>query len=122
MRAMLATGLHVMAMAFLRTMPPLLAKRRLDALGARLPELSAKEARRTLKFLRGGTCLSRSLALSARMPRAHVVIGGVRPRRGAFEAHAWVENDGEVLFEGGSHKVLAKIGWMGEALGVDGGE
>jgi hypothetical protein len=46
---------------------------------------------------RRGSCLSRSLAIAARLPGSTVVIG-VDPRRSArLSAHAWVELGSEII-------------------------
>jgi hypothetical protein len=84
------------ARGLLAACPPARAHAVLLRIGARFPPIeTADEARRTLRFLaRYGTCLTRSLAVAARIPRADVVIG-VAPRKDApLFAHAWVEMDG----------------------------
>lgn len=44
-----------------------------------------------------GTCLSRSLAIAARMPDAEVVIGVAPGGASPLFAHAWVEMNGTPL-------------------------
>ena len=60
--------------------------------GALLPRLSVDEGRIVAGRLRGGTCLTRSMTVAARVPSARVAIGA-RRERGTFGAHAWVEFD-----------------------------
>lgn len=91
--------LHVVAWGLLRACPPARAHGILLRIGTRLrPIETAEEARLVSRRLAGhGTCLSRSLAVAARTPRADVVIG-VEPRENApLFAHAWVEMDGVPL-------------------------
>src|SRR5262249_34007260 len=65
-----------------------------------------------------GTCLSRSLAVSARCPGSQVVLGVVPPgaerrppaERRPIEAHAWVEIDGVALPESDSRRPWVEIG------------
>ena len=69
----------------------------MSIMGAFLPPLvrRADIAKSASRLRSRGTCLSRSLALAARMPEAEVVIGAA-PRRGErLFAHAWVELRGE---------------------------
>jgi hypothetical protein len=98
---MLATRiLHAVAVLAVRTRPPLAAKRIVDALGRALPALSLGDAMRTAQELEGsGTCLTRALAIAARLPGSEVVIGSDGPSRGTrpFGAHAWVEREGTIV-------------------------
>jgi len=89
-------ALLFIAGGLLRFCPPARAHALLARLGSLLPALrTAEEARRAARSLSGhGTCLTRSLAISARAPAAEVVIA-VQPRgRGPLFAHAWIEIDG----------------------------
>jgi hypothetical protein len=52
------------------------------------------EARRSFLRLRGGTCLSRALVTSARLPGSEIAIG-VRRVDGSVCAHAWVSVVGD---------------------------
>ncbi len=67
--------------------------------GARLvPDLDASSARRMLHELaRVGTCLSRSLAVAARLPRSEVAFGFDPADAPHFRPHAWVLVDGTPL-------------------------
>lgn len=89
-------ALLMIARGLLRASRPLRAHAIMLRLGAWLPPLgSADEARRVARSLAGrGSCLSRALAVAARVPTADVVIG-VEPRGAApLFAHAWVEMNG----------------------------
>jgi hypothetical protein len=105
--------LNFLARVALKGASPLNAKRLVDVVGGLFPPLSPAEARKVASRLEGhGTCLSRSLALAARVPGAEVVIG--RVPGDAFWAHAWVERDGNVISpqaEAGKDKLpeLARI-------------
>jgi hypothetical protein len=81
--------LHVVAYVALRKLPLRSAHRLVLQASSLVPARTPSHAPR----LRGGTCLSRALAISARIPRSDVVIGVSTP--GAFNAHAWVEIDGK---------------------------
>jgi hypothetical protein len=91
--------LHAIAKLVIRTRPPLVAKRIVDALGRALPVLSLGDAMRIAQELEGsGTCLTRALAISARLPGSQVVIGSDGPSTpGFFGAHAWVEREGTIV-------------------------
>jgi hypothetical protein len=91
--------LHAVAVLAVRTRPPLAAKRIVDALGRALPALPLGDAMRIAQELEGsGTCLTRALAISARLRGSQVVIGSDGPASGgAFGAHAWVERDGTIV-------------------------
>lgn len=92
--------LHVVARAALRALPPLDAKRVVDAAAVPLGRYpSLDRARAAAGTLDGtGTCLSRALTVAARLDGARVVIG-VEPGRqiSMLHAHAWVEIDGAPL-------------------------
>ena len=91
---------------------PRSAHRVVRAVGRALPALDASEATRVAAGLAGrGTCLSRALALAARLPGAEVVIGARRPGvDGAFTAHAWLERDGVALAsDAEGHRELARL-------------
>jgi hypothetical protein len=92
-------SLHAVAWALLGVYPPARAHAILMRVGAHLrPIETADEALRVSRAIgRFGTCLSRSLAVAARLPVAEVVIG-VAPRQNApLFAHALVEIDGTPL-------------------------
>lgn len=90
-------GLHGVARVALRLERPLVAKRIVDRLGARMRPLEdLGEARRAAGWLdTSGTCLSRAITLAARLPNADVVLAitepGWRERSEGLGAHAWVE-------------------------------
>src|SRR6185503_3596959 len=83
--------------------PPLRAKDWVERAASVFPVISTVvEARRLTRRLgTRGTCLSRSLAVAARCPGSHVVIGVEPPERGkahradsakwSLNAHAWIE-------------------------------
>ena len=90
--------LHVFARVAVRAATPLRAMRMVELAGGFLPPLSPREALRVATALGGrGTCLSRSLAIAARLPFAEVVIGGSLAPGRPFAAHAWVEHEGEAI-------------------------
>ena len=89
-------ALHALAYAALRVMPPLRAHAVVMRAGRLLPQRRSREAvRRAADRLRRGSCLSRALTVAARAPGSDVIIGVKEP--GAFEAHAWVELEGQPL-------------------------
>ncbi len=89
-------ALHCVAYVALRALPPPKAYSVVLRVGSLLPQRRSPEAaRRAMKRLHLGTCLSRSLTIAARTPGSEVVIGVQRP--GTFSAHAWVEIDGKPL-------------------------
>ena len=94
--------LHAAAWTVMRLFSPQRARRAALRLGAALPALQVEEARRRHAALRRGTCLSRAIAIAARVPGAEVVIG-VEPGGpvALVRAHAWVmvgqERIGETL-------------------------
>jgi Transglutaminase-like superfamily len=85
----------VVALAFLKPKRARGLVGRLGATSHSIDEAEARDAVFRLKPL--GTCLSRSLAIAARLPNAEVVIG-VR-RDSDVRAHAWVELAGKPLVE-----------------------
>ncbi len=105
------SGLHVASRLALRLLRPRQAFRVVAALGRLVPSLDRTEAEAYAVNLSGrGSCLSRSVAVAARLPGAKVMIGvapvgygAVRAalygaRRGeVLKAHAWVEVDGRPL-------------------------
>lgn len=93
---MLSHLLHGFAFLSVRLLPPLRAQRALRAITSVLPPLSREESIGVLRRLRGGSCLTRSMTVAARLSGASVVIGIPRPRS-RFGAHAWVEQDGRPL-------------------------
>jgi hypothetical protein len=103
-------SLHALAYVALRITSPRRAQRWLDRIGRLYPALATPDdARRMMKRLGGrGTCLSRSLAVVARLPGSEVVIGVQHgrakpaPRKSSrpLDAHAWVEVGGVTIDEG----------------------
>ena len=93
---MLSSLLHGFAFLSVKLLPPIRAHRALCVVAAALPRLSREESARVLVRLQGGTCLTRSMTVAARLPGASVVIGVPRPGD-EFEAHAWVEQEGRPL-------------------------
>ena len=93
--------LHWFARAALRVAPPARAKRIVDAVarfGAFRPRLAAADARERLDALgEHGTCLTRALAVGARIPSAAIVIGVGAPNKGRLVAHAWLIVDGDLI-------------------------
>ena len=101
--------LHVLARVAVRAATPLRAMRFVEAAGGWLPPLSTQQAQRVAAALEGrGTCLSRSLAIAARLPSAEVVIGGSLVPGGPLAAHAWVERGGQAISP--THGHLREIG------------
>lgn len=64
--------------------------------GRWFPALSGDEAAVCAGRLRAGTCLTRAIAVSSRLPGSQVVIGvrGAAASRAGLVGHAWVEQDG----------------------------
>jgi Transglutaminase-like superfamily len=91
--------IHLVARLALVLGPPARAKRIVDAIACLWPPLSVGEAMRTAQEIEsaGGTCLTRALAVAARVPGAHVVLGSDAPGGRPFAAHAWVERDGVLI-------------------------
>jgi hypothetical protein len=105
--------LHVVARVALRLSPPLRAKRVVDRVGQAMGKMDTADAREVLRSLGGsGTCLTRSLAVAARLTGAEIVIlaAPVSYARGglseagdpALFAHAWVEHAGVRIGDGGA--------------------
>jgi hypothetical protein len=102
-------ALNAVAYVSLMVAPPLRAKTWVERFGSFYPALNTVEEAQRLSRRLGarGTCLSRSLAVAARCPGSHVVVGVVPPDRGklartdsphwSVNAHAWVEIDGVPL-------------------------
>lgn len=86
----------LLARELLRTRSPLQVHEAVRRLGSYLPRLrSVAEARAAMRALSAhGTCLTRSLAIASRMPRADIAIGVVHDPTEPLRAHAWVEIDG----------------------------
>jgi hypothetical protein len=94
---LLLYALNVLAYVALQAHSPATASRIVSTTARRARvRLDVDGARRALFRLRGGTCLSRSLAIASLLPDAEVVIG-VRPSEeggvpsAGIHAHAWVE-------------------------------
>jgi hypothetical protein len=92
-------ALHLIARAAVRVLPPADAKRLVDRAARLLPPFrSFDEGRRAAAGIAGeGSCLTRALAVAARLPGSQVVIASTAPSR--FAAHAWVERDGARIDE-----------------------
>ncbi len=92
---------HAACWAAVQTLPPQRAARLAGLVGKRLRQWSTGDAASYARALRGGTCLSRSLAIASRIGNARVAIGAEAGVAGAsvsrFVAHAWVEVDGVPL-------------------------
>jgi Transglutaminase-like superfamily len=93
-------ALNLAALLALRFLKPKDAYGLIGRIGAKMPrridEATARDAVGRLKPL--GTCLSRSLAIAARLPNAEVVIGVRKDQEdGDLRAHAWVEVAGRPL-------------------------
>lgn len=102
-------ALHGVAWATVRLLTPRKALRVTRFVAALLPTLDANEAAVAAARLRGGTCLTRSLAIASRLPGAAVTIGG-STETGAFSGHAWVELEGRPLSgQTVSEAVLARL-------------
>jgi hypothetical protein len=106
------TVLHIVARLAVRAYPPLTAKRIVDAFGGMLPSLTIDSAARVASRLDGrGTCLTRALAISSRVPGSEVVLGTDGSKDGAFYAHAWVEYRGEIVAGGPrARRELTRLG------------
>lgn len=95
---MIDAALLITACLLLRAYPPTRAHAMMRKIGRLLPmRETGAELRRASERLRGGSCLSRSLALAARAPSADVVIGVELTGGTAFFAHAWLEVDRSAL-------------------------
>jgi hypothetical protein len=95
---MLERVLHVVARALILSRSPTEAHRLMRALGKLFPEWkTTDELRAAYDALLGrGTCLSRSLVLTACSVDSELVIGIDRGPE-TFAAHAWVELRGECV-------------------------
>ncbi len=95
-------ALNLAALVALAFMKPREVRGLMGRLGAKLhrdiDEVTARDAVGRLKPV--GTCLSRSLAIAARLPNAEVVIGVRKEGAGDVRAHAWVELGGKPLVDG----------------------
>jgi hypothetical protein len=90
-------AVHACVWLAVRCLPWSMAVPAVRALRPVIPSLADEvSARRSLRVLRGGTCLTRSLAISVRLPGSEVAIG-VRRERGSVKAHAWVVMAGAPL-------------------------
>lgn len=91
--------LHAVAKIAVRVVSPRTAERVVRRAGRALNPLEFEEAQLLASRLRWGSCLTRALTISARLPGSSVVIG-VRGGTLAFRAHAWVEHGGRPLRPG----------------------
>ncbi len=89
-------ALHFLARALVRFCSPRRAHSLLVRIGAFLPSHGDRAGlfRAGRRLQRKGTCLTRSLAIAARSPRADLVIGVLPPGDRSLFAHAWLELDG----------------------------
>ncbi len=97
---MLVHAWHAVCWTAVKTLRPQTAAWLAGLLGGHLRTWSEDEAIRVSRAMRGGTCLSRALAVASRMVNARVAIGA-QPyaTRIRFVAHAWVEVNGVPLIE-----------------------
>lgn len=76
------------------------------------PQRLARFMHRLGRYLRGSRCLDQSLALTSvlrqRGYRADLIIGAERKPTG-FNAHAWVEIDGQALDESGEPRARLSV-------------
>lgn len=102
-------ALHGVAWFSVRFLPISTAMRVARDVARVLPPLDRDQAPSVVRRLRGGTCLSRSVAVAARLPGATVAIGGSKIS-GLFSAHAWVELEGRALSgQTVSNQVLVRL-------------
>ncbi len=96
---LITEALHGVAWIALRLQSPVKARQTVASLGARVrPFATTADARSgASRFLAKGSCLSRSLAISARLPGSSVVIGTDPRWSSRFTAHAWVEFEAETI-------------------------
>ena len=95
-------AVHACAWLAVRCLPWRATVPTMRVLGRVVPPLADEtRARRSLRTLRGGTCLTRSLATAARLRGSQVALG-VRRDKGTFLAHAWVMVAGAPLERGDS--------------------
>ncbi len=82
--------LHAGTWLVVRALPWSSALRVVTTIARAIPVFASnEEARQSLQRLRGGTCLTRALVTSARLPGSEVTFG-VRRGGGRVLAHAWV--------------------------------
>ncbi len=93
---LLSHVLHGFTFLSVKLLAPMQAQRALNVVAAALPRLTREASGSVLVRLRGGSCLTRSMTVAARLAGASVVIGVPRPGN-EFQAHAWVEQDGRPL-------------------------
>ena len=82
---------HLLSRLAIGALPPAEAKRWVEVVVSRLTPLDIEAAESLARQLRHGTCLSRAIAVAARLPASEVVIGSRRSIDGSAFAHAWVE-------------------------------
>lgn len=89
---------HAVCWAAVQALPPQRGATWAGRVAQYLRTWSSAEAIRISQTLRGGTCLSRALAVASRMENARVAIGAQpHATRSRFLAHAWVDVDGRPL-------------------------
>ena len=87
--------LHAVAWVALRASSPRTAYAFVRRAGSLLPRLDEESALKVGRRLRSGSCLTRALTVSSRLPGSTVAIGV--ERKPGFRAHAWVEVAGRPL-------------------------
>ncbi len=92
--------LHACSWLAVRCLPWRAVVPTVRVVGRLLPTFTdSTSARRSLRRLRGGTCLTRALATSVRLPGSTIAFG-VRREERMLKAHAWVVVGGEPLERG----------------------
>lgn len=102
---------HVVARIAVALLPPKAALRATASVVRGLP-VGAEAARHIAGLLEpSGTCLTRAVAIAARLEGAQVALGHLRDAGGQPFGHAWVELDGRPLRSWDAHgEVLARFG------------
>jgi hypothetical protein len=91
----LAHGMHALARVAVAFARPTAAFRIVRRVGRWLPPLTAAQAQHVAGTIEpSGSCLTRAVSISARLPGSEVVIGRSGPSN---EFHAWVEVGGRPL-------------------------
>jgi hypothetical protein len=100
---------HWVARGALRLQAPLSAKVTVDRIARRLPPLGRSDAQTAMEEIaRSGSCLSRALAVGARLPGAEVVIGLDTQLSARPAGHAWIELDGSRIDAGTTSMFLGE--------------
>ncbi len=103
-------GWHLVVAAAVFGMPLTRARHAIRWLAHRVPPIDIHEAKQWQRSLGWvGTCLTRSLAISARLPDSEVVIG-VRRENKRVLAHAWVEvGGGPLVRDDAAFETMARV-------------